>query len=248
MLLSELLKKRANGEQLTEEELEFLNDYDKTVAVYVSDIEKLKTEKESYATKFDSANQELQDKLKVLTEKEKALQQIEADKQNIEKILANAKSAEEARLAIEKDKAEREKREELKRLELEAQAKLELEAKAKREIEEEQAKLKRELDLMKFEKKVLAEKIKRPYLEKQLDKILVEIPTKELRDSELYFNFLIDMVNHEDEMKKWKEKQEAGTDIFSKRETKIEDKQPKVDPKYGTLNVELGKKYGLIGR
>lgn len=248
MLLSELLNKRAKGEQLTEEELAFLSDYDKNIAVYLSDIEKLKTEKESYATKFDNANQELQDKLKVLTDKEKALEQAEMEKQNIEKILANAKSAEEARIAIEKDRADKEKREEVKRLELEAQAKLELEAKAKKEMEAELERLKNEKALMQFEKKVLAEKIKRPYLEKQLDKILTDIPTKELRDSEIYFNILIDMVNHEDEMRRWNEKQEAGTDIFSKKETKIDNKQPKVDPKYGTLNIDLGKKYGLIGR
>lgn len=244
MNLTELLKKRQNGEDLTEEEKAFLAEYDTSIAVHLSEINKLKAEKESAEAKYGNANTELQDKLRILAEKEDALKKELEEKENMKKIIDNAKSAEEAKIEIERARSEKARIEEIARVEKANAEKLEKEKEDRKAFETKQKELEEKVALMEFEKKVVTEKSKRPYLDTQLTKILTDLPTKGVNGSEMYFNILLDMFNHEEEMKKWNDKQKENTDIFSKKEQIIVDtKETKV--KNSDDEYELAKSLGF---
>ncbi|MGL6167437.1 MAG: hypothetical protein ACRC0Y_04020 [Fusobacteriaceae bacterium] len=246
MNLLELLRKRNNKEELTEEEKAFLVDYDSSIAIYASEIEKLKVEKESAEARFGNANSELQGKLKSLSAVEESLKRELEEKENMKKIIDNAKSAEEAKIEIEKARAEKVRLEEVSRVERESAEKLKKESEDKKAFEIKQKELEETIATMVFERKVLAEKAKRPYLEIQLNKVVAELPSKGLIKSETYFDMLIDMFNHEEEMAKWEAKKKVGSDIFGKADTKIveDKKETKVVDKDSDV-LAIAKKLGF---
>ena len=248
MNLIELLNKRNKKEDLTEEELAFLNQYDESIAVHLAELETAKAQADDLKAKMENMDSELQDKNRILTEKQLEVETLTTEKGNYKKIIEESESTTEARKAVERMKAEREKSEAIKEAEKEkARIKAESDLE-KQKATEELENLKNKIAFIEFEKNVNIEKNKRPYMAKLLDKILVELPVKGLKESEIGFKYLLDVFNHDEEMIKWEASQVAGTDIFTKTKVEIKETEEKKDPKYGKLNVDLAKKYGLIGR
>lgn len=246
--LLELLNKRKNNEELTDEEKAILAEYDESIAVHMSEIDKLRAEKESYEVKFGNANTELQEKLKTLTEKDEALKKEMEEKENIKKILENTTSTHEARLEMARQKAEKEKLDEIAKQKALAEAKREKEEEDKKETQKRLKELEEKLAMNDFEKTILAEKIKKPYLEKQLSKILLELQVKGLEKSKIALEILNDVYNHDEEMAKWEASKQKSTDIFTPKETKVVDntKSKKVDSEKEKEKIlEFAKKNGF---
>ncbi|MGL4424796.1 MAG: hypothetical protein ACRCTC_00895, partial [Cetobacterium sp.] len=109
--------------------------------------------------------------------------------------------------------------------------------------------IKEKLAINDFEKRILAERIKRPYLEKQLTKVLLEIPVKGLEKSETALEILFDVYIHDEEMVKWEANKNKSTDIFGTKEVKLvgEKVEPTVtdDEKHKSKILEFAKKNGF---
>ncbi|MGL5962562.1 MAG: hypothetical protein ACRCZ0_11535 [Cetobacterium sp.] len=256
MKLKELLERRAKGEQLNTEELEFLAEYDSAIAVQVSELEKLRAEKEEVQLKLSNADTELQARLKALSDKEiqlgegeKKLAKERKEREDIQKILDNAKSTEEAKLQIAEAKAEKKRAEELEKIEKENSEKLRKAQELKELETSEKAKLESELATLKFERLVIEERTKRPYISNQLDNILEKLPEKGVTDSSIHLNVLLSLFNHEEEMAKYSDKKRENTDIFGKQEVKEEINPPK---KFDYSNdddiIAMAKKLGFKTR
>lgn len=248
-MLSELLRKRQNNEDLTESELEILKQYDDSLAVYLSELERVKAEKEVAEKELSKIDSELKEKTTVLTQKEELLQKELEEKESIKKILENTTSTQEARLKIEKTKLEQQQQEELKRI-----AKLKEEAEKKIEadnlaLQQELERARNELAKGRFEKKIYAEKAKRPYLDKQLDVILSDIEIKKVEELELALSYLLKVYNHDEEMIKWNTRQKAGSSIFGETKTVLTNDvvSTKKTPQQ-IKEEEFKKKYGFKKR
>ena len=256
MKLAELLAKRAKGETLTQEELDFLAEYDAVVAVQLSELERVKAEKEESDIKLANADTELQAKLKALSDKEveleeerKRLAKEQKEKEDIQKILDNSKSTEEAKIAIEKAKAEKKRAEDKEELEKANAEKLRKIQEEKDADNAEKKKLENELATLKFERLIIEERTKRPYITNQLDTLLKDLPNKGVAEATLHLNVLLSLYNHEEEMVKYRDKQKADTDIFSKPEVKEELRPPKqVDYSSDEEIIALAKKLGFKTR
>jgi chromosome segregation ATPase len=221
MRLIELLNKRKNGEDLTEEELAILKEYDDSVAVHLSEIERIKTEKELAESKLSTVDTELKEKSKQLSEKEEALKRELDEKETMKKILENTNSTHEAKLEMERQKADKERKDELAREKAKADALREKEEEERKAQLKELADIKEQLAINSFEKKVLSEKTRRPYLEKQLDRVLTEIQVKGLEKSQMALEVMLELYNHDEEMAKWEANKQKSTDIFTPKETKV---------------------------
>lgn len=242
MNLTELLKKRSKNEELTEEEKAFLSEYDKNIAEHLAEIERLKTEKETVEVKLGTFENELKTKEELLKEKEETLSKVTAEKEDITKALDNAKSIEEAKKDLEKAKAEKEKMEAVRLAEEEKAKLLEQERLAREEQQEELRKMKEQIEIMNFEKEVINEKSKRPYLEKQLTKVLSDLKTKTLAESKTYYSVLINLFNHDEEMAKWRAQQTASSNVFTTPNVNFVDKEEAVEVK---SDVDRAKELGF---
>lgn len=230
MKLIELLNKRKNNEDLTEEELAFLKDYDDSVAVHLSAIEKYKTEAESLKVKVVNMDTEIQDKTRILSEKETAIASLSTKVEDVNKVLENTKTTSEAKAEIERMKIEKAKADALKIAEAEkARVKLEAEEANKKVLEELES-MRNQLAISAFKEKIMLEKAKRPYASTQLERILTEIPVKGLEKSELMFEAVLDIyADHEKELTKYEASKTAGSDIFTKTQTVVVETQAKED-------------------
>ncbi|MGL5971003.1 MAG: hypothetical protein ACRCZL_03215 [Cetobacterium sp.] len=249
MKLIELLNKRKSGEELTEEELVVLREYDESVAIHITEIEKMKTEKELAESKLETINIELKNRDEKLTEQETLLKKELEEKESMKKILENTTSTHEARLEMEKQKAEKIRLDELAKQKAIAEAKKEKEEAERTLHLKELSEIKEKLAINDFEKRILAERIKRPYLEKQLTKVLLEIPVKGLEKSETALEILFDVYIHDEEMVKWEANKNKSTDIFGTKEVKLvgEKVEPTVtdDEKHKSKILEFAKKNGF---
>lgn len=207
-MLKLLLEKRANGEQLSEEELAILKEYDKNIEDAKIDLQKqLEEEKE----KFTKADVELQEKLKQIEE-------LENSKKQLEDMVNKSENIEDVKIKIRKE-LEQKKKEELERENKRVQELLESmkkdnEAKLKK-LQEEMDKQKEYNEKLQFKTFINEEIVKRPYLETLLKKILVDIETSDLNQSKSLYNFLVESVNHETEMEQYKKRLESGKNIFN---------------------------------
>ncbi|MGL6101484.1 MAG: hypothetical protein ACRC0G_17940 [Fusobacteriaceae bacterium] len=249
MKLIELLNKRKIGEELTEEELIVLREYDESVAIHITEIERMKTEKELAESKLETVNIELKNRDEKLTEQETLLKKELEEKESMKKILENTTSTHEARLEMEKQKAEKIRLDELGRQKAIAEAKKEKEEAERNLHLKELSEIKEKLAINDFEKRILAERIKRPYLEKQLTKVLLEIPVKGLDKSEMALEILFDVYIHDEEMVKWEANKNKSTDIFGTKEVKLvgEKVEPTItdDEKHKAKILEFAKKNGF---
>lgn len=207
-MLKLLLEKRANGEQLSEEELAILKEYDKNIEDAKVELQKqLEEEKE----KFTKADVELQEKLKQIEE-------LENSKKQLEDMVNKSENIEDVKIKIRKE-LEQKKKEELERENKRVQELLESmkkdnEAKLKK-LQEEMDKQKEYNEKLQFKTFINEEIVKRPYLETLLKKILVDIETSDLNQSKSLYNFLVESVNHEAEMEQYKKRLESGKNIFN---------------------------------
>lgn len=207
-MLKTLLDKRAKGEQLTDEELVILKEYDDTVLEIKSE---LNTKIEEEKNKFINADIELQNKLKLIEELEnskKALEETINESKNIEDVKIKLREE------LEKKKQEELEKEKTRLKEMLDSLKQENENKLK-EIKEEMEKQKLFNEKLQFKSFINEEILKRPYLEVQLKKLLNDIETSDLQQSKFLYNFLVESVNHEAEMEQYKKRLESGKNIFN---------------------------------
>ncbi len=230
-MLLEALKKRQEGEELTEVELALLAEYDEQVAKETEkekQIAKSLEEKVNQQSELEKTIEELKEKYnmssseaeKIKKEKEELEKKINEDTANIEDVRATLRKIadEQKEKALQQQKEEQEKQL--------AEQKKELQTR----IEQMEEQLKQQLkinELNSFRQEVFAEKTKRPYLVAELDKILAEIEVNGIEKSKIIFNFLLESKNHEQEMETFKRKQEAGTNIFDEKKIKTEVKDTK---------------------
>lgn len=247
MSLKQILEKRLKGEELTDDEKIIVQEYDELSVESNSKIELLEKEKELNIKKFENASSELENKLKEFSEISQRLNSVESEKATIMQLLEDEKSAtkikeEMARMEAEKKaKTEKEKEEKKK---AEAISKYENMVK---ELQNELSAIKSNNDLFKFKYDMTQNKIKYPYLEKEIDTIINEVEVKGIELSEQIFKFLIESKNHEEELKKFKAKKEAGSSIFKNIGTQEVKEERKLDPRFGNINMELAKKYRMLG-
>lgn len=207
-MLKTLLDKRAKGEQLTDEELVILKEYDDTVLEIKSE---LNTKIEEEKNKFINADTELQNKLKLIEELEnskKALEETINESKNIEDVKIKLREE------LEKKKQEELEKEKTRLKEMLDSLKQENENKLK-EIKEEMEKQKLFNEKLQFKSFINEEILKRPYLEVQLKKLLNDIETSDLQQSKFLYNFLVESVNHDSEMEHYKKRLESGKNIFN---------------------------------
>lgn len=223
MNLIEILNKRKNGEDLTNEELAILEQYDESLKVHKSEIEKLKAEKEAFETKLSNAQTELQDKMRILSEKEEEAKRLTTEKEEIETIYKNAKSAEEARIILEKAKADKEKAEAIKKIEQDRIEKEKQEQEKYEKMVQELKELKEKNSIAGLKEKILLEKTNKPYLETGLNNILNNISNRTLQETEMALNILLSMYDHEVEMKKWESSKKASSSILDNKNITLVD-------------------------
>lgn len=214
-MLKLLLEKRNKGEQLTEEELSILKEYDDSLLSIKNEyITKLEEEK----TKLVNADNELQSKLKLIEELENNKKSLEESKKQLEEMVNKSESLEDIKIKLRQeleDKKHQELEKEKKRLqEMLDLIKQDNEKKLK-EIQQEMENQKIFNEKLQFKSFINEEIIKRPYLELQLKKIMSDIETTDLKQSKLIYNFLVESVNHENEMEQYNKRKESGQNIFN---------------------------------
>lgn len=217
-MLKDLLEKKAKGEELTEQELALIAEYEeqlgKISSNFTSKIEELQgkvNEKEEIEKKLaelqelnTSKLQEL-DSLKV--EKEELEKKIQ-ESGNIEEIKSAVRKAMETKQQLELERERNKQKELIKQKENEATERI----KALEEKLSSYEKLRKESDL---KQELVEEKMKRPYLIKQLDKLITEIEVKGVDQTRMILNFILEGINHEEELDKYTKAQSAGTSILS---------------------------------
>lgn len=221
MSLLEILEKRKKGEPLTEEEVALLAEYDETLKLQTHQMDLLKTEKETYETKFLSAQKELEDKIRILSEKEEEVNKVISEKKEIEDIYNTAKNAEEAKIILERAKADKEKAEAIKKVEEERAKKEKLEQEKYDKMLQELAELKEKNAIANLKEKIMLDKVQKPYLETGLNSILANINSKPVAESEMAYNLLLTLYNHDSEMEKIESAKKAGSSILSSTEVKL---------------------------
>lgn len=229
---SDLLKKKVNNEELSPEEEALLAEFEEDTKELTDKIAFAEQEKKAEALKAKNAKTELQNKLKELSEKETQLTEISEKKTSLEEELKKAtdlkslqdkfeeEKKKEAQLELERKLAEEKKKAE--------EAKLQALSEKDKQFEDLKTKyeeLNSMTKVMEFKNTVNAEKVNRPYLADKLGKLLETVTYTNLVETQGIFNFLINSVNHEEEMAEYNSKTTAGTSIFKgvKEETsKIE--------------------------
>lgn len=230
-MLKELLEKRNKNEQLSEDELNILKEYDENISNIQS---QHKTEFDEMKNKFSSADSELQETLKKLSELEKSQKALEESKQSLEEMVKKSENIEDVKIKLREDyekKAKEKAENEKKQFEELAQSlKKENEEKLK-QLQEEIAKQKEFNEKLAFKTLVNEEIVKRPYAQTQLKMILDNIDTTDLNQSKNLFNFVCNSYNHDVEMENYKKRKEAGSNIFTAKldevdkELRIKNKQ-----------------------
>lgn len=223
-MLKELLEKRAKNEDLTEEELNILKDYDDSIAVQMSELKALKTEREANTTKYSNLEETIKELTKNLELRDSDLKKVSDEKKSIEEILKNTETTQKALLEIERQKVEKENKD---RLEAERLAKEKAEqdrleqinsiTKAKEELEN-------KVKLMEFKFRMNTEKMEKPYLANQIDSIIKEVDVRGVDSSETIYSFLINSMNHDEEMEKYNIKKNQGSSIFDNKDKGKEEK------------------------
>lgn len=244
-MLKELLEKRAKGEQLTDEELAILKDYDDSVAVHVSELTALKTEKEAFTTKYTNLEEMVKELTKNLQIRDNDLKKVSDEKKSIEEILKNTETTQKALLEIERQKVEKENKE---RLEAERLAKEKADqdrleqinsiTKAKEDLEN-------KVKLMEFKFEMNSEKVNKPYLSNQIDNIIKEVEARGVDSSKTIYNFLINSMNHDEEMEKYNIKKNQGSSVFDNKDKGKEEKIENVGLNDDSKVLEFAKKLGF---
>lgn len=214
-MLKLLLEKRKKGEQLTEEELAILKEYDDNIE---SVKKEMLSEIEKEKAKFVNADTELQEKLKLIVELENNNKSLEESKKQLEEMVNKSQSIDDVKIQI-RNEIEKKKQDELEKEKQRVQEMLESIKKENenrmKEIKEEMERQKLQTEKIQFKSFINEEILKRPYLEVQLKKLLSDIEDGDLQQSKFIYNFLVDSVNHENEMEQYKKRKEAGKSIFS---------------------------------
>lgn len=213
-MLKQLLEKRSKGEQLTDEELAILKEYDENILEAQS---KIALELENLKTKFTNADTELQNKLKEIENLQNTNKSLESSKKSLEEIVNKSENIEDVKIKL-RTELENEKKEALEKENKRVQEMLD---EIKKDNETKLSALKAQFeeqkiynDKLQFKSLIKDEIIKRPYMESQLNKLYNEVDESDLNQSKFLFNFLISSVNHENEMEQYKKKQETGKNIF----------------------------------
>lgn len=223
-----IMEKIAKGEALTPEELAKLAEFQKTVELKNSEIEKLSAEKTELESKFTNANNVLQEKMAELTAKDERIAFVEAEKASIEKIIRDNDS----KITMEeKIRINREKAEQIRRAEQIRQAE-ELANKALADKEAYNNKLKAELEELKalqaktaYKNELILEKSNRPYLAKEIDGLIAELETSGVENTKMIHKFLVAGINHDEAMEKFKAISKAGTNILDDKKVLAQDKE-----------------------
>lgn len=227
-MLLELLEKRKNNEQLTEEELKTLSEYDnlisETTKSYIDKVNTLEGEVK-VKSELEKKIEDLNSKSKLTLEE---LEKIKAEKENLEEQVKNAVDIEEVKTNLRKALEEKQALELEREREKQAQKIKEKENELSSKIQELEKQLKEQAninELNNFKQELMQEKINRPYLVKQLDKILNELQVKGVSQSRMILNFLLESINHDEEIEQYNRKLESGKSILEKKEieTKKED-------------------------
>lgn len=236
-MLLELLEKRARNEELTEEELKILAEYDaqleNTTKELKEKVDLLANEKETIVGNKTELEKKIEELNSKLSNSNTEIEKIVKEKEELEKKIVETADIEEVKTAIRKSmEAKQEeaiKREKIKQEELLKQKENELNKKLK-ELEEE---LKKQSELNKlnaFKSEVMEEKAKRPYLADKLDKILNDLEITGVQQSRVILNFLIESVNHDEEIEKYNKKIKAGSNIFNDKEIQTKTTKELKDP------------------
>lgn len=252
-MLKDLLKKRANNEELTEQELAILKEYDESLVETNSRLKVLEEEKELNKQKYESTNENLQAKLAELAEKEKALNEIVDKNNTLLQLLEDEKSSAAVKQELARIETEKKLMKEKEEKEKAAKAKIQSYEDNFNKLKAELEQMKQQNALMNFKYDVAKKKEEYPYLEAEIQAILDNVESKGLEMSQSILEFLISTKNHEEEMKKYLAKKKAGKSIFEDEGTTIskETKDKPQDPtyaKYDGLNIDLLKKYRFVQR
>ncbi|MGL5962422.1 MAG: hypothetical protein ACRCZ0_10815 [Cetobacterium sp.] len=242
-----MLNKRAKGDELVQEELDFLKEYDESLADVHAQLELEKQAKALAEEKFNSANTELQDKLKALTELSDTFENARIEKEAIEKLLETQKTTAEVQVARTKLQAEAEAKKEAM---AKAKERTEADERVKAEMEDYKSKLnetQKQMDITNFKFQMMMEKASRPYLTTEIDILLSEVEVKGVELSKTLFEYFVKARNHEEEMSNFKKKQEAGTSILDGLKANIEIKEEKTISDEDRILARV-KKLGLRAR
>lgn len=214
-MLKLLLEKRNKGEQLTEEELAILKEYDENMASLKAEMQ---SELDKEKAKFSNADNELQAKLKLIEELENNKKSLEESKKQLEEMVNKSENIEDVKIKLRQE-LEKKKQDELEKEKQRVQEMLESIKKDNenrlKELKEEMEKQKLQSEKIQFKAFIREEIVKRPYLESQLNKLLTDIEDGDLNQSKFIYNFLVDGVNHDNEMEQFNKRKEAGKNIFN---------------------------------
>lgn len=250
-MLKEALLKKERGEELTEEEKALLQQFDELLIETNSKIKLLEEEKELNSKKFETANEELQSKLKELAEISSELETTKSEKASFMKLLEDEKTSVAIKEEMAKLEAERKLKQEQENKEKETKEVISRYETSLKTLQEEMERIKHQNDIMSFKYEVSKKREEYPYLEEEITTILNEVDTKGIELSRNILEFLIKSKNHDEEMKKYLAKKNAGSSIFKTSKTKDKVKEEVIDPKYSNfkgLNIDLIKEYGFVPR
>lgn len=228
-MLIELLEKRKNDpSSLTEDELKLLSEYDTNIKLYEDKINLLNTEKEQGNNLTKKTQDELAEMLAKYNASEETLKKLEQEKTELQKIIDDAPNVEELRIKIRE--AEEAKRKEildaeLKKKDEEIKEKEKLHNDAIEELRKSIKLQEERFHVMEFKAMVSQNIVSRPYLADKLNKLIADIDTVGLEKSQTIYNFLLDSVNHDIEMEKYKSQQSAGSNIFDKQNLQQKEKE-----------------------
>lgn len=229
-MLKDLLEKKARGEELTEPELALIAEYEeqlnKISSTFTSKIEELqgkvneKDEIEKKLAELQELNASKLQELDSLKNEKEELEKKIQESGNIEEIKSAVRKAMETKQQLELERERNKQKELIKQKEDEATQRI----KALEDKLVAYEKLRKESDL---KQELVEEKMKRPYLVKQLDKLIGEIEIKGVDQSRMILNFLLEGINHDEEVDKYNKAQSAGTSILTNVKTNVKAEEPK---------------------
>lgn len=223
-MLAELLAKRERQEQLTEEELAILAEYDKRIEEATKALQDKYSNLENEIKGKSDLEKRIEELNSVSKTTQEELEKIRKEKEELEKQVQEAGNIEDIRASLRKALEEKQALELEKEKEKQARIAKENEDKLNSRIAELEKQLQdqaKQNEIVNFRQEILQEKAKRPYLATQLDKILNELETKGVQQSKMILNFLLEAINHEDEMDAYTRKATAGTSILEKKEKEV---------------------------
>lgn len=235
MTLKEILEKQKKGEELTPEEQILLDDFNKIQEQSALELEKLQNEKKALELEKSNSEETLQETLRKAEEKEKALEELRKERANLEDMIKNSKDNETAKIALAKAQMDKSKAEEIRRIQAEKEKeqkilkqKEEAREAERKAIEQKTKELEEMVAKLQFEQVIKNEMNKRPYFKNQLENISKNLDTKGIEKSKDILDFLIESVNHEEEIKKFNASLVKGKNVFVEDglDKKIVDKKP----------------------